>query len=278
MVYLCAISNVSSGGCSEDCSFCTQSAKVNANIDIFRKKSVKEVVNEAKMARENRAVGFCLVTSGRGMNDEKLEYISLLATAIKKEEPELNLIACNGIATKDELKELKKHGIGSYNHNLESSKSYYQKVCSTHSWEDRYETCLSVKEVGLKLCSGGIFGMGESREDREELVSSLVSLSPDTIAVNFFHPNSALEIKSNKMSKEEALFMIRYVKSRLPSSRVMVAGGREQMFGENFGKIFEFGADAIVIGDYLTTSGQEPSRDIVTIKSLGLEIAESCNG
>ena len=278
MIYLCAISNVSSGSCSEDCSFCTQSARLDADIETYRQKSVEEIVKEAKAARANRAVGFCLVTAGKGMTDAKLEYISEVATAVKKVEPDLNLIACNGTATLEQLKELKKHGIGSYNHNLETSKNYYKQICTTHPWQDRYQTCLNVKEAGLKLCGGGIFGMGESQKDREEFVSSLVSLSPNTIAINFFHPNSALPIASNSLNIDEAFELIRYVKKELPNSRLMIAGGRERMFGSRIGEIFEAGANAIVIGDYLTTSGEKPDKDIKLIELLGLEIAKKCDG
>jgi biotin synthase len=278
MIYLCAISNISSGSCSEDCSFCTQSARLHANIETYRQKPVEEVVKEAKAARRNKAVGFCLVTAGVGMNDEKLEYISRVASAVKKAQPDLNIIACNGIASYDELRELKKYGVGSYNHNLESSENYYKRICTTHTWDERYQTCINVKEAGLKLCSGGIFGMGESVSDRRDMISSLHSLNPNTIAINFFHPNSALPIKSNSLTVEESLEMIRYVKKELANCRIMIAGGREKMFGNRLGEIFEAGANAIVIGDYLTTSGLEPNDDLKLIKSLGLEIAKKCDG
>ncbi len=279
MIYLCAISNVSSGSCSEDCSFCTQSARFSADIETYRHKSVDEVVKEAQVARVNRAVGFCLVTAGKGMTDAKLEYICKIASAVKKVEPDFNLIACNGTASIEQLKELKKHGIKSYNHNLETSENYYRQICTTHLWQDRYQTCLNTKEAGLKLCSGGIFGMGESQKDREEFVSSLASLAPNTVAINFFHPNSALPILSNSLSVDEALDMIRYVKKELSScKKIMIAGGREQMFGSRVGEIFEAGANTIVIGDYLTTSGDEPGKDLKLIESLGLKLAEKCDG
>jgi biotin synthase len=278
MVFLCAISNISSGSCSEDCSFCTQSARYSAKIEVYKHKEIFEIVNEAKRARENRAVGFCLVTAGKGMNDAKLEYVSKAATAVKKAVPDLNIIACNGTATLEELKELKKSGVGSYNHNLETSEDYYKSVCSTHDWSERYQTCLNVKDTGLKLCSGGIFGMGESLEDRHSLVSSLVSLSPQTIAINFFHPNNALPIRKNPLNVDEALKVITYVKKNLQNSKIMIAGGREIMFASRVSEIFKAGANAIVIGDYLTTSGIKPSDDIKMIESLGLEIAKDCNG
>lgn len=278
MIYLCAISNISSGSCSEDCSFCTQSARYHADIETYRQKSVEHIVNEAKKARENRAIGFCLVTAGRGMTTSKLEYVCQAATAIKKSVPDLNIIACNGTATLEELKELKKCGVGSYNHNLESSESYYKEICSTHTWQERYKTCANVKVAGLNLCSGGIFGMGESVDDRLSMIASLKMLQPASIAMNFFHPNEALPIKSNSLDIEDALDLIKYVKNELCDSRIMVAGGRERMFGDRVSEIFKAGANSIVIGDYLTTSGEVPNLDIEMIESLGLEIALTCDG
>ncbi len=278
MIYLCAISNISSGSCSEDCSFCTQSARYHADIETYRQKSVDQIVNEAKKARENRAIGFCLVTAGKGMTASKLEYVSQAAMAVKKAVPDLNIIACNGTATLEELKELKRCGVGSYNHNLESSENYYKQICSTHSWTERYQTCENVKVAGLNLCSGGIFGMGESVDDRVSMIASLKKLQPASIAMNFFHPNEALPIKSNSLDIEDAFDLIKYMKSELQDSRIMVAGGRERMFGDRVTEIFEAGANSIVIGNYLTTSGEAPNKDIEMIESLGLEIALKCDG
>ncbi len=277
MIFLCAISNISSGSCAEDCSFCTQSAVNKVDIDQYRYKDIQKIIKEAKIARQNRAIGFCLVTAGRGiMNDKKLDYLTRAAYAVKKAEPDLNIICCNGIATLDELKELKKAGARSYNHNLEASENYYKKICSTHKWSQRYQTCLNVKEAGLNLCSGGIWGMGESDKDRLSLVSSLKELQPASIAINFFHANDALPIKTNALSQHEAFELIKYISTELNNSRIMVAGGREKIFGDNWHKIFEVGATSIVIGDYLTTSGEKANKDIEVIESLGLEIAKDC--
>lgn len=278
MVYLCAISNISSGSCSEDCSFCTQSARYHADIEKYREKTIDQIVSEAKAARQNRAIGFCLVTAGKGMTASKLEYVSKAAHAVKSAVPDLNIIACNGTASVEEMKELKKYGVGSYNHNLESSQNYYKQICSTHTWEERYQTCLNAKEAELKLCSGGIFGMGESNEDRNSMIASLKSLQPNSVAINFFHPNDALPIKSNPLNIDESLALIKRVKGELERSRIMVAGGRERMFGDRWTEIFESGANSIVIGDYLTTSGEAPNKDIELIESLGLEIAKKCDG
>jgi biotin synthase len=276
-IFLCAISNISSGSCNEDCGFCTQSAKHHANIQRYRYKDIYKIVEEAKSAKSNGAIGFCLVTSGKGLDDKKLDFVCKAATAIQKEVPEINLIACNGLATLEQLKTLKNAGIKLYNHNLESSKEHYQTLCKTHSWEERYQTCLHVKEAGLKLVCGGIFGLGESEEDRASFIQSVKSLEPFTMPLNFFHPNPALPLKAEPMDEDEALKIISEVRLELPKTRLMVAGGREITFKTKQAKIFEAGANAIVIGNYLTTLGAEPNKDIMMIKDAGYEIATYCN-
>jgi biotin synthase len=275
-IYLCAISNISSGNCSEDCSFCTQSAYNKADIEKYKEKDISVVIKEAKQAQANKAIGFCLVTAGKGLNDRKLEFVCKVAKALSKEKIDLNLIACNGTATKEQLKELKKAGIKSYNHNLETSKEYYDKICQTHRWDERFETCQNVKEAGLKLCTGGIFGLGESENDRESFLDSLINLSPDSIPLNFFHPNPALPLENKLFDIEKALYWIKKVSSKLPGKRIMVAGGREITFKNRWPEIFEAGANSIVIGNYLTTKGNQAEEDIKTIESLGYEIAQNC--
>jgi len=276
-IFLCAISNISSGSCAEDCGFCTQSARHHADIERYKYKPVDQIVFEAKNASNNGAIGFCLVTSGLGLDDKKLAFVCEAARAIKAELPDLNLIACNGIASVEQLKTLKDAGINSYNHNLESSQNFYDKICTTHSWESRYQTCLNAKEAGLSLCSGGIFGLGESKEERTSFIQSVKSLSPDTMPLNFFIQNPALPIKATPLSEEEALAIITEVREALPNTRLMVAGGRETTFKSDDCDIFAAGADAIVIGDYLTTKGKLPESDLKMIERLGYEIATTCH-
>jgi len=272
-VYLCAISNISSGSCNEDCGFCTQSIKHHADIQRYRHKDIAEIIKEAKNAKANGAVGFCLVTSGKGLDDKKLDFVCKACEAVKKEVKELNIIACNGLANLNQLKILKSAGVDLYNHNLESSKKFYESLCTTHSWEERYQTCLHVKDAGLKLVCGGIFGLGESEDDRVSFVQSIKSLDPFTVPMNFFHPNPALPIKREPMDENEALEIIRYVRSKLPKTRLMVAGGREITFKTKQSQIFDAGANSIVVGNYLTTTGNEPNKDIEMIKNAGYEIA-----
>lgn len=278
-IFLCAICNCESGTCSEDCKFCTQSVKYKADIDRYKFKNIEQIVNEAKIAYENKAIGYCLVTAGLGLTDRRIEFVSQAAYAVKKAIPNINIIGCNGTASVEQLKQLKEAGVNKYNHNLETSREYYPSICTTHDWDSRYQTCLNVKSVGLDLCSGGIFGMGESKDDRISMLKSIKKLNPMSMPINFFHPNDALPIKANTLSKQEALDMIKYTRDYLGENiMLMVAGGRENTFKEDQYKIFSYGANAIVVGNYLTTKGKLASNDLNELEKLNIQIAKYCKG
>jgi len=276
-IYLCAICNIQSGVCNEDCKFCTQSVKYKADIQRYKQKPIEEIVNEAKIAKANKAIGYCLVTAGKGLTEDRLEFVAKAAYAVKKENLGLKLIGCNGTASVEQLKELKKAGVDNYNHNLETSKEFYSSICTTHTWDERYQTCQNVNEVGLGLVCGGIFGLGETQEDRVSMINSIKSLNPMNVPINFFHPNEALPIVKNSISKDEAFKLIKLVKETIPDAhKIMVAGGREVMFGEDQYEIFKYGANSFVIGNYLTTQGNMAKNDIETLEKLGYKIAQSC--
>jgi biotin synthase len=278
-IFLCAINNILSGTCKEDCKFCTQSVRYHADIERYNYKSIDKIIDEAKQAKSNGALGYCLVTAGKGLDDKKVDFVARIAQAIKKEVKDLNLIACNGTATLEQLKFLKEHGIDSYNHNLETSKAYYETICTTHSWDERYQTCLNVKEIGLQLCCGGIWGMGESDEDRETLLQAIVSLNPESTPLNFYIPNPALPIKSRNIDKIEALKIIKRARKLLGDDKLlMVAGGRELIFGGDEKEMFDAGVNSIVIGNYLTTTGDAPLKDITMLEKIDYKVATSCNG
>jgi len=277
-IFLCAINNILSGTCQEDCKFCTQSVRYHADIQRYNYKNIEQIVSEAKAAKANGALGYCLVTAGKGLDDKKVDFVARAAQAVKAEVKDLNLIACNGTANKEQLLYLQQHGIDSYNHNLETSERYYADICQTHAWSERYETCENVKSVGLALCSGGIFGMGETKEDRDSLLDSIASLSPESTPLNFYHPNPALPIKTRNIELDEALDIINKAHTLLgEETLLMVAGGRELLFNGQENKMFEAGANAMVIGNYLTTSGLEPKKDQMMLEKLGYEVATSCD-
>lgn len=275
-IFLCSICNINSGTCNEDCKFCSQSVKYSADIERYKQKPIADILAEAKAAEASGALGFCLVTAQKGLTDKTLRFVCDVARAVKAEVPRLRLIACNGTASLEQLQTLKEAGVAAYNHNLESSERYYAHICTTHGWNERYETCQNVNKAGMVLITGGIFGMGETHEDRVSMLKALASLNPTSVPINFYHHNPALPLKPNDLTTDEALELVRLTRELIPNAdRVMIAGGREMMFKERQAEIFEAGANAIVIGNYLTTAGRERSQDLEMLKNLGLQIATS---
>jgi len=278
-IFLCSICNINSGTCKEDCKFCSQSVRYKADIDRYKQKPIEAIQQEAIAARDAGALGFCLVTADKGLNDKTVDFVCKVAKAVQKVAPELRLIACNGTATLDQLLTLKNAGIKAYNHNIETSEAFYPQICTTHPWSERYETCQNVNEAGMVLITGGIFGLGETQADRVSMLESLASLKPTSVPINFYHHNEALQLKPNPLSVDEALDLVKLTRKMLPDAqRIMVAGGRELMFGDRQSEIFAAGANSIVIGNYLTTAGREMNKDLEMLASLGLEVATSVTG
>lgn len=273
-IFLCSISNINSGTCNEDCKFCSQSVRYRAKIERYVRKPIPVIVEEARALERLGALGFCLVTAQKGLDEKTLEFVCEVAKAVKAEVPRLRLIACNGTATLEQLQELKHAGISAYNHNLETSEAFYPQICTTHPWSERYETCEAVRRAGLNLICGGIFGLGESDQDRLEMLESIRSLQPVSVPLNFYHPNPALPLNPPKLDVDEALELIRLSRRVLSNvDRIMIAGGREITFGARQEEIFEAGANSIVIGNYLTTLGRDAHEDLGMLRRLGFVVA-----
>ena len=274
-IFLCAISNINSGTCNEDCKFCSQSVKYKADIERYIQKPVDAIVEEAKAARDSGALGFCLVTANKGIDTKVLNFVCEVARAVSVAVPDLRLIACNGTANVEQLLTLKEAGIKAYNHNLETAESFYPEVCTTHPWSERYETCENVTKAGLTLITGGIFGMGETQEQRVSMLESLKRLNPTSVPLNFYHHNPALPLQPNPLTVDEALELITLARTIISGAeRIMVAGGRELQFGTRQTEIFKAGANSIVIGNYLTTQGRDKQSDLEMLKSLGFDVAK----
>jgi len=278
-IFLCSICNINSGTCKEDCKFCSQSVRYKADIERYKQKPLEAIEKEAIAARDNGALGFCLVTADKGLNEKTVAFVCEVAKHLQKVTPQLRLIACNGTATLSQLLQLKEAGIKAYNHNLETSEAFYPQICTTHSWRERYETCQNVNKAGMVLLSGGIFGLGETQEDRISMLEALASLNPTSVPINFYHHNEALQLQPNPLTTDEALDLVKLTRKMLPDAqRIMVAGGRELMFGDRQNEIFAAGANAIVIGNYLTTAGRAMHKDLKMLQDLGLTIAKSVVG
>jgi len=270
-VRLCGILNAKSGHCPEDCKFCAQSARWKVEIKTYPLLSCQEIIERAKIAKEQKVSEFSIVASGKGIKKES--ELSIILEAISGISW-LGIESCAslGILEQDQLSRLKSAGLVRYHHNLESAKNFYPNICTTHSWEESFETARKAKELGLKICCGGIFGLGESWQDRIELGLSLSKLKPDSVPINFLIPIPGTPLANQeKLTPLEALKIIVIFRLMLMESEIIICGGREEILGDFQSWIFPAGATGFIIGDYLTRKGRDAEQDLKMIKALGLK-------
>ena len=268
----CEIVNARSGNCSEDCKFCAQSALHQTQINTYPLMSQEQILSSAKAAESHGAYRFCIVTAGCGMkNDPDFDQIT---TAIERIGAETGLERCCslGILSPQHVKLLKAAGITRYHHNLETSKSFFNQICTTHTYEERVETIKHIKAEGLEVCSGGIIGMGETWEHRLELAFALKELDVDSVPINVLNPvqGSALE-DQQPLKPLEVLQAFATFRMILPDKILRYAGGREKALGELVPLGFLSGINGMLIGNYLTTTGRGASDDLNTVRGLGLK-------
>jgi biotin synthase len=272
----CQIVNARSGGCSEDCKFCAQSAHHAATIATYPLLSEEELLKAAQKAQADKAYRFCIVTSGCGMEgDRDFEKIT---SAIRRIGRETKLERCCslGILQKEHVSALKEAGITRYHHNLEASESFFGKICTTHTYQSRVATIKNAKEAGLEVCSGGIIGMGETWRQRVELAFALKELNVDSIPINVLNPIKGTAFADcKKLNPLEILQTFAIFRLVLPSKIIRYAGGREQNLGELVPLGFLSGINGMLLGNYLTTQGRGACQDLQTVTSLGLSYHHS---
>ncbi|MBU2540423.1 MAG: biotin synthase BioB [Candidatus Omnitrophica bacterium] len=272
-VNLCSITNAKSGACSQDCKFCAQSAAYKTDVPVYPLIEPQEMLRRAGLAHESFSKRFCFVTSGESLGEDEFDKICEGLHLIKSRFSDLKLDASLGFLTQGRAKRLKQTGLSRYNHNLETSSDYFPKICSTHTYLKRVETVQAVKEAGLEVCCGGIFGLGESQQDRLKLSLALRDLEVDCIPLNFLNPISATPLgHQKKLTYKECLKIISIFRLVHPRREIKVCGGRESVLGNKQSLIFKAGADSIIFGDYLTTKGNSPNQDLEMIKAAGLSI------
>ncbi len=260
----CALMNIKSGGCGEDCAFCAQSSHNAADVTVRKLAGADEIVEKCREAN-GKKLTFCVVSSGRKLDKEEIRSV---AAALANCEGELH--ASLGILTEDELRLLKNAGVSCYNHNLETSRRYYREIVTTHRYDDRIATVKAAKKAGLCVCCGGIFGMGETWEDRKSLCRELRDLDVDTIPLNFLIPIAGIRVRFPAESPMEFLKIIAMFRLAHPHKTIKVCGGREKNLGKLQSLIFYAGANGYISGDYLTTKGDGVSSDDDMIQLLGL--------
>ncbi len=277
-IALCAIANARSGACTEDCAFCAQSAHHDARASEYALLPSAELSRAAREAEAAGADAFCIVTSGRGPADE---FASLLERARDvKAAIGVELHVSVGSLERSQVRELMSAGVTSANHNLETSERYYPSICSTHDWRERVRNVELLRDEGLDPCSGGVFGMGETWADRVDLALALRRLGVRRVPVNFLNPVTGTPLAERALlAAREALRVIAVFRLMLPDATIRTCGGRERVLGPLQPLMFDAGASATMLGNYLTTDGRPGEDDLALINSLGLRTrAEAMRG
>lgn len=271
-ISLCSIVNAKSGRCPEDCIFCSQSDHYKTNIREYPLLKSEEMLERAEEALSQGAHKFGIVTSGKTITSEQeLDEICNTIKKLKKA-GKIHRCASLGILSRIELLKLKEAGLEEYHHNLETARSYFPDICTTHDYEEDVETVRIAKSLGLRTCCGGIFGLGESPEQRIELAFTLMELDVNSVPLNFLHPIKGTKAENFPPLKPlEILKIIAIYRFLLPTKDIKIAGGREHNLRDLQSMIFAAGANSTMLGNYLTTKGRAYQDDLQMIKDLGLE-------
>ncbi len=272
-VFTCAILNAKSGFCREDCAFCAQSAHHRTHIKTYPLMSEDELVDNANRMEAAGATNFAMVTSGLALTNEELDRVSRAAASIRNR-TRLNVCASLGVLTEPMAKKLRDSGVTRYHHNLETARSHFHHICTTHHYDDDVNTVRTAKAAGLEVCSGGIMGLGETWEQRVELAFTLRELEVESIPINFLNPIAGTRMESSPfLSPMEALRCIALFRFIHPRKDITICGGRGVTLKDYQSWVFMAGANGLMIGDYLTTTGRSIAIDLEMIDAMGLELA-----
>ncbi len=271
-VELEGILSAKTGACPEDCHFCSQSARFDTPVKPTPFLDTDQVLAAAEETAALGASEFCLVLALRGPDERTIGRIIDLVALIR-DRTGLNVALSAGILDADQARRLADGGIHRYNHNLETARSFFPEVVTTHTWQERYETCRVVKEAGMELCCGVLLGMGESEAQRLELLNDLVELDPVDVPINFLNPRPGTPLADRALVEPwEAIRWIALFRLALPGAILRYAGGREVTLGDLQAVGLTSGANAIIIGNYLTTLGRSPEEDLTMLADLGMPI------
>lgn len=273
-IEFCSLINARNGKCSQNCKYCAQSSHYCTNIESYPLVSIDKVKKVALEAKSHKASRFAIVTSGRTPDEGRDFQIELdMIKEINKIEG-LKSCASIGILNEEQAKQLAEAGLTRFHHNINTAKSYYPEVCTTHTFEDRVNTCKLVKKYGMELCCGVILGMGESIEQRVEMAMELAEIEPDSIPINILMPipETPFENYLDKIDEENVLRTLAIFKIANPNSVLRFCGGRMRLSEENQKKALNSCVEGIMVGNYLTTVGKAPEEDIKTVSELGKAI------
>lgn len=272
-IEFCSLINARNGKCSQNCKYCAQSSHYCTNIESYPLVEIDEVRKTALEAKSHKASRFAIVTSGKSPDESDFDKMLEMIEEINKIDG-LKSCASIGILNEEQAKRLAQSGLKRFHHNINTAKSYYPEVCTTHSWDDRYNTCMLVKKYGMELCCGVILGMGESIEQRVEMALELAEIQPDSIPINILMPipETPFENYLDKIDEENVLRTLAIFKIANPKSVLRFCGGRMRLSEANQEKALKTCVEGILIGNYLTTVGKEPKEDIKTAEKLNKNI------
>ena len=270
-VEFCSLINARNGKCSQNCKYCAQSSHYRTDIESYPLVEIDEVVKVAHEAKTNHVSRFAIVTSGKTPDEGRDFKIELeMIKEINKIEG-LSSCASIGILDEEQAKQLAEAGLKRFHHNFNTCRSYYPEVCTTHTWEDRLNTCKLVKKYGIELCCGVILGMGETIEQRVEMAMELAEIEPDSIPINILMPipQTPFENYHDKIDEENVLRTMAIFKIANPQAVVRFCGGRMRLSQENQELALKTCVEGILVGNYLTTVGKEPADDIEMDAKIG---------
>ncbi|HWH06429.1 MAG TPA: biotin synthase BioB [Gaiellaceae bacterium] len=273
-VELESLVNAKSGGCPEDCAFCSQSARFDTNVARYALLDREEVLDAARATAAEGATQFCIVVAVRGPDERMLTQVIDSVRAVR-EATGLEVAVSLGLLEPGQAERLAEAGVRRYNHNLEAPRAVFPRICSTHTYEERVETCERAKAAGMELCCGGILGMGETLEQRIDFAFELAALNPVEVPLNFLDARPGTPLAEQPpLSPREALQAIALFRLVLPDAWIRLAGGREKILGELQAMGMYAGANALIVGNYLTTLGRAAADDRSMLEALGMPISD----
>ena len=272
-VEFCSLINARSGKCSQNCKYCAQSSYYRTHIESYPLVDIEKVRTSALEAKSHKASRFAIVTSGKTPDESDFDKILEMIDEVNKIKG-LKSCASIGILNEQQAKKLAERGLKRFHHNINTAKSYYPEICTTHSWNDRFNTCRLVKKYGMELCCGVILGMGETVEQRIEMALELRDIQPDSIPINILMPivETPFENYYDKIDEENILRTLAIFKIANPNSILRLCGGRMRLSEDNQKKALKTCIEGIMTGNYLTTAGKSPEQDINTVLELGKNI------
>ncbi len=269
-VELCAIINARSGFCSEDCCFCAQSSRFKTGVEVYPLIDAKKALEKAQRMEAAGVKRFALVTSGKGIGERDFEKV-LEIYRVLRAETRLKLCASLGIIDEEKAQRLKEAGVTTYHHNLETGRSYFPKICTTHTFEERVATVQAARAAGLNVCSGGIIGLGETMTHRLEMIFELRELGVRSVPVNILNPIPGTPLANQeRLPVEEILKTLALFRLIIPKTVFRLCGGREPGLGEKQKEALAVAVNGLMVGNYLTTRGNEIQEDLDMIAGVGL--------